>query len=134
MRWYSGAPVRPGSSLPRPRPFRFAGWSLLLSLLAGSCLNPQPDPFPQAQEATPDARQGNPLPVTDTAPPGGQNDLGAAPLAPEPERPAQAPSSPPAGNQNAAEAPPADTADAGAPSTDAGADAGNGEGPLVGGG
>lgn len=126
--------VRLLRSLHWPDSSRCAGGWLLSVLLAGSCLNPQPDPFPQADESAPQ-RQGPPaVDMAAVAEDGAGNTV---PLAPEPEptpgeqlpRPAAGPGSSPAGGP--ALAPPED---AGAPPSDAGADAGEGEGPLVGGG
>jgi hypothetical protein len=122
--------VRPRSFLARLRPTRLAGWWLPL-LLVGSCLNPQPDPFPQADngiDATPSAdpdRASQGVGVM-SAPP-------ATPLAPAP----QAPGSPGANNNPTSAAPsaeaPAEDVDAGAPPPDAGTDAGADEGSIVGG-
>lgn len=122
--------VRLRSSLPRHHSSRFAGWWLLPLLLAGSCLNPQPDPFPQADDSS-DARQGGPevagASSTETGP------VSSAPLAPPAPEPGSSPPATPAANptDSAVEAPPAeDEADAGAP-PDAGADAGTSGDPLV---
>lgn len=122
--------VRHPSSPSRPAWPRFArGW-LLAVLLAGSCLNPQPDPFPQVAGDSAAERQGPdelPLPAEDGA-------GSAAPLVPEP--------APQPGLQAPEPAAPAGTPTSGsaeAPATDAGADAGadadagTGAGPLVGG-
>jgi hypothetical protein len=107
-----------------------AGWWLPL-LLVGSCLNPQPDPFPQADngvDALPESSTDRASEGVDVvvAPP-------AMPIAPVPQLPA----SPGANSNPSAAAPsaeaPAEDADAGAPPLDAGTDAGPNEGPLVGG-
>ncbi len=123
--------MRPRSFLSRLRPTRLAGWWLPL-LLVGSCLNPQPDPFPQADNGVdslpgsgPDPERASEGVDVAVAPP-------ATPTAPAPQNAA----SPGANRDPAAAAPseeaPAEDADAGAP-PDAGTDAGANEGPLVGG-
>jgi hypothetical protein len=118
--------VRPRSLLQPHRATRLAGWWLLL-LLAGSCLNPQPDPFPQADNGAPNV-ESSPRPMATASPEATQ----ATPLAPA--QPAGASNANPAPSPGAAEAPAdvADAPDAGAPLPDAGSDAGGTDGALVG--
>jgi hypothetical protein len=117
-------PVRAGR-LPlrshRRRPF--AGWALLL--LAAGCLNPQPDPFPQAT--------GNAPPAADSSRQSTPVDLAPAPQNPSGQTPASATPPPAAGAEAAGAAQPVTperptavaegSPDAGAAPADAGPDA-----------
>jgi len=115
-----GADVRSRSAFPVLRRSPLGWWALLL--LVGSCLNPQPDSFPQADDEH-GARQNNPLDANGTTavvdqPPSAAANGTPVPSASEAAPQAQAPlapMSPPAAAQ-----PQGGDFDAGAPPPDAG--------------
>jgi hypothetical protein len=120
--------VRAGFRSPNPSPRRRprSGWALpwlLLagSVLAGSCLNPQPDPFPQAApESTAPPTDAN---RQSTGPRANLNEQPQSPGSTPEQRPAADMSATPPSALEPAPEPPAlvdPNADAGAPPADAG--------------